>query len=399
MRLSVEQVIQQLLEKEQTEFLGRQRYERDSANGEEGHRNGYESAKLKTAEGVLEIKLPQVRGLPGPYKSRLWSQIGTKSEALEQLVMEMWVRGLSVRDVEEAMLAATGAFVLSDTAVSYVTEQLYAQYEAFRNRDLDDLDVAYFFLDAVYEPLRRHGSKLAVLCAWGICANGSRILLDLTTGNGESEEACLNFLRGMVKRGLKAPLTITTDGALGLARAVETIWPNSIRIRCWFHKMQNLQDKVPPEAWPDFKAQVIDVRDAASLEEAERRLKEFISYKKKDFPEACRCLEDDYQASLNHLLVPIRHRQMVRTTNYVERSFVEERRRTKVIPNLWDEKSAVKLIFATLIRASERWSKPRFSELEQRQIHQLRVKLGLSKEEISLTNQSQKRRSAGHVAL
>jgi putative transposase len=396
-KLSTERVIQELLEQEQAQVLGRERYERDGTSV--GHRNGYETGKIRTAEGVFEVKLPQVRGLPGPYQSRLWSQLGAKSEVLEQIVTEMWVRGLSVRDVEEAMLAATGAFVLSDTAVSYVTEQLYAQYEAFHARDLSTFDVAYLFLDAVYEPLRRHGSTLAVLCAWGICADGRRVLLDLVTGNSESEEGCLSFLRGMVQRGLRPPLTITTDGALGVVNAVQTVWPHSLRLRCWFHKMQNLQDKVPPDAWPAFKAQVIDIRDAATKEQAEKRLEALLAQSERELPEACRCLRDDQEASLNHLQVPPRHRTMVRTTNYVERSFVEERRRTKTIPHLWDEKSAVKLVFSTLIRVSERWSKTRFSPFEQRQIDALRTRLGLATE--PQPNQQQatpKRRSAGHVA-
>jgi transposase-like protein len=149
----------------------------------------------------------------------------------------------------------------------------------------------------------------------------------MTTGNGESEEVSLEFLRGMVSRGLNPPLTITTDGAVGMTNAVDIVWPYSKRVRCWFHKMQNLQDKVPPEAWPAFKAQVIDVRDAATRKDAETRLDVRLVSCERDLPEACRCLRDDREASLNHLFVPLRHRQMVRTTNCVERSFVEERRR------------------------------------------------------------------------
>jgi transposase-like protein len=68
-------------------------------------------------------------------------------------------------------------------------------------------------------------------------------------------------------------------------------------------------------------------------------------------PEACRCLAEDAEASLNHLKVPARHRQYVRTSNLAERAFEEERRRPKVIPHLWDEPSLVKLVFAILIRA------------------------------------------------
>ncbi|MBN1960630.1 MAG: transposase [Deltaproteobacteria bacterium] len=110
----------------------------------------------------------------------------------------------------------------------------------------------------------------------------------------------------------------------------------------------------PPDAWADFKALVIDVRDAPTYKEGMARIKQLIALKKSEFPEACRCLEDDLESSLNHLHVPFRHRPLVRTTNLVECTFVEERRRTKTIPHLWDEQSAVKLVFAVLIRVKYR---------------------------------------------
>lgn len=396
-RLSTEKVIQELLEDEQTEFLGRERYVR-SGQESVGQRNGYENGTLKTAEGVFNVKVPQVRGTEQPYRSGLWSNLSTRSEALERIVREMWVLGLSVRDVEAALMAATGAFVLSDTAVSQITEQLYEQYESFRQRDLSQFDVAYLFIDAVHEPLRRHGCSIAVLCAWGICTDGSRVLLSLTTGNTESYETSIELLRDMVRRGLHAPLTVTTDGAPGLTKAIDALWPRTWRVRCWFHKMRNLEDKVPPQAWPEFKALAVDVRDAPTFETGEKRMQALIKTYKAVYPEACRCLQDDTLASLNHLHVPVRHRQLVRTTNLVERSFVEERRRTKIIPHLWDEKSAIKLVFATLIRVSDRWSRRQFSVLEEQQLRQLRHERKLESVQEQLKEQGKQRRSAGQVA-
>lgn len=397
-RLSTEKVVQELLEREQSDFLGRDRYERNESSA--GHRNGYEQRTLRTAEGVMKVEVPQVRGLETPYRSQLWASISNKSEVLEQIVTEMWVRGLSVRDIEEAMESATGAFVLSDSAVSQVTEHLYAQYEAFRSRDLSGFDIAYLFIDAVYEPLRQYGNRTAILCAWGICSNGSRVLLNLTTGSSESYETCIEFLRDMVSRGLNTPLTVTTDGAPGLIQAVEALWPRSKRIRCWFHKMQNLEGKVPTAVWPDFKALVIDIRDAPDVAEARRRLKVLNAQYSRQLPEACRCLLDDQEASLNHLLVPTRHRSMVRTTNLVERTFVEQRRRTKVIPQVWDEKSLLKLVFSVLIRVSERWAKRKFTEIEHQQIIQLRQQFQLEGPKKEPENQNKpKRRSASRVVV
>jgi putative transposase len=81
----------------------------------------------------------------------------------------------------------------------------------------------------------------------------------------------LEVLRGLVKRGMRTPVTITTDGAGGLTKAIDALWPTSLRIRCWFHKLQNFQQKVPARAWPEVKALLVDLRDAPSREKAAQR--------------------------------------------------------------------------------------------------------------------------------
>jgi len=395
-RLSVEKTLQELLEGEQEERLGRGRYERGGESGV--NRNGYELGRLKTAEGIMEVQKPQIRGLDKPYRSEIWSRLNELSGRLSRLVVEMYALGMSTRDVEQALERALGGFVLSKSSVSEITEELTAEYEAFRRRDLSGFDVAYLFLDTVYEPLRRYGCRTGVMCCWAYLTDGRKVLLDLSTANAESYDTSMDFLRGMVKRGLRTPLTITTDGASGVIKAVEAMWPKSKRVRCWFHKIQNLQAKVPPAAWAEFKTLVQDVRDAPSFDEGKRRMEHLLEIYGREFPEACRSLRDDAEASLNHLHVPPRHRQYIRTTNLVERSFLEERRRTKIIPHLWDEKSLLKLVFATLVRVSDRWSRRQFSQLEQKMIVQLRGRILGENIKTNTNVNNRKRRSTHRVA-
>jgi putative transposase len=398
-RLSTERILQEALEQEQAVALGRSRYE---ARGEKlGYRNGYEKGTLKTGEGVLHVKVPQIRGQADPYRSQLWGNIGNTSDVLKKLIVEMYVGGMSQRDIEYGLEQAVGQFVLSKSTVSEMAESLTEEYEAFRTRDLSQEPVAYLFIDTVYEPLRRWGQKTGVLCVWAICEDGRKVLLSLSSTNSESYESCVEVLRDLVKRGMQPPVTITTDGALGLTKAIDTMWPKSLRIRCWFHKMQNLEQKVPEQAWPAFKALVVDMRDAPSRKKAEERREQLVALYQREFPEACRCLLDDAEASLNHLEVPQRHQQYVRTSNLAERAFVEERRRTKVIPHLQAERSLVQLVFAVLIRVSDRWNKKCFSPLEQQQIRRLRQQRKLDEHEVSLgepTTDYHPRRSAASAA-
>src|SRR5215468_10193263 len=398
-RLSTERILQEALEQEQAEALGRGRYE---ARGEKlGYRNGYEKGTLRTGEGVLRVKLPQIRGWEEPYRSPLWWQVATTSDVLKRLIVEMYVGGMSQRDIEYSLESALGQFVLSKSTVSELSDSLSQEYEAWRTRDLSLEPVAYLFIDTVYEPLRRWGQKTGVLCVWAICEDGRKVLLSLSTTNSESFESCREVLRDMVKRGLRPPATITTDGAIGLTQAIDAVWPKSLRIRCWFHKMQNLQQKVPAQAWPEVKALLVDMRDAPTQEKGEKRRDAIVERYQREFPELCRCLLDDAEASLNHLAVPKRHQQYVRTSNLVERAFVEERRRTKVIPHLWTEGSLVHLVFGVLIRVSERWGKKCFSEIEHQQIRSLRERLNLNEQEVSMDELSSyvpTRRSAASAA-
>ena len=124
-------------------------------------------------------------------------------------------------------------------------------------------------------------------------------------------------------------------------------------------------------------AHVYAVRDAPTLDAARAAADRFINTYGREYPAAVTCFSDDLDALLAIHRVPVRHRIRVRTTNLAERSFVEERRRTKVIPRFPDEKAAMKLVFATLIRAADRWCRVSISDLERHQLRLLRAELGI----------------------
>jgi putative transposase len=146
-RLATERVLQEALEQEQAEALGRDRYERTEERG--GHRNGYEPGPVKTAEGVLRLELPPIRGDAAPYRSRLGEPVKGTSDVLRTLIQEMYVNGLSQRDIEQTLETALGQFVVSKSTVSTLTDSVVEEYEAFRQRDLRGYDVAYLFIDPV----------------------------------------------------------------------------------------------------------------------------------------------------------------------------------------------------------------------------------------------------------
>lgn len=382
MELAAKVVLQEALEAEQRDAVGRERYQR----GSQGRmRNGYRPGAVASAEGRVEVAVPQVRGIAG-YRSTLMDFLSGHSEVLEKLVQEMYARGLSCRDIEDAFTDATGQCLLSRSGVSEVTQTLWQEYERFCERDLSGYQVLSFFVDAVYESLRMQaGPKEAILCAWGICEDGQKVLLHLALGNKESHADWLDFLRGMVKRGLRTPLTMTSDGAPGLIRALQDVFPQSVRIRCWMHKMQNVLDKLPMTARAEVKLWLQQVRDAPTLAMGQQSAKALMERYEGSYPTAIRSFRDDLDASLAHLRLPPAFRRCVRTTNLIERGFGEERRRTKTVPRFFDERSCLKLAFAALTRSARRWRRVIISTEDALCLAQLRAELQPPSPDASVT--------------
>jgi transposase-like protein len=378
-RLGIERVVQEMVEQEVTDYLERGHYQRRRPEQEHrGYRNGYEPGRIRTAEGEIVVQVPQVRDAPETYRSRLMAFLRGNSDVLERLAVEMYARGLSTRDIEDALEEATGDRLLSRTAVSQITEVLWDEYEAFAERDLSGFEVEYLFLDAVYESLRQQGGgKEGVMCAWAICADGRKAMLHLALGNKESYANWLEFLRDMVRRGLQEPVQTTTDGAPGLIRAVEEVFPNSLRQRCLAHKTRNVTDKVPDSVRAEIKNAVRAAYYAPNREVADMIAADVLKTYQGDYPTAMRSFQDDWEACVAYLRCPAIHHKRIRTTNLLERSFLEERRRTRTIPRFFSEKSCLKLVFATLWRASQRWQGVRMSEIERQQLRLLRRELGL----------------------
>jgi len=366
-RAAARLIVEEALEGEVSDALGREFYEHGAKSGG-GYRNGYRLGRLKSAEGAIEYAVPQVADRTEPLRSKIREVISGRSEELERLAIEMYARGLSTRDIEAAFRDETGATVLSRSAVSAVTERLWADYQAFAARDLAEFEVIYLFVDGIAERLHLGQAREAVL-------EGKKVLLGLAPGTKEDTASCRDLLRDLKNRNLCDPLLACSDGAPGLMRALEEAFPRSLRQRCLAHKMRNLEAKVPLEKWPEVKSAAWSAYTAASPKLAELLRDEFVRTYERELPAATACFLDDFAACIAHLKLPLTHRKATRTTNLLERLFGEERRRSKVIPHAFGERAVMKLLFAALLRASESWRGIRITEFELRQLNLLRNEL------------------------
>ena len=373
-RLAARLIIEEALEGEAKDAVGRDYYARGAVPGA-GYRNGYRPGRVKSAEGAIEYSAPQIADRAEPFRSRIRESVGGRTEALEAMAIEMYARGLSTRDIEALFADETGKSLLSRTAVSEITERLWAEYEAFASRDLSEFEVVYLFVDGIAERLHLGQPREAVLAAWGILSDGKKALLHLAPGTKEDTASCREFFQDLRRRGLPDPLLVASDGAPGIIRTIEECFPRAVRQRCLAHKMRNLQSKVPEDVWPEFHVRARACYQAASPALARLLRDDIATTYGRDLPSAVACLDDDFEACIAHLRFPLGHRRAIRTTNLLERLFGEERRRTKVIPHAFGERAVLKLMYAALIRAAERWRGIRVTEFEQRQLKAIRDEL------------------------
>jgi len=372
LRNAVRLIVEEALEAEVNDVLGRGYYERGEPTG---YRNGNRLGRLKTAEGIVDYAVPQVTGMAEPWVSEVKQALSGRTEELERLVGEMYARGLSMRDIEAAFTGADGRCVLSKSAASQVTERLWDDYLAFTGRDLAGQPILYLFLDGVAERLHLGQPREPVLAAWGIAASGAKVLLGLYSASKEDTASARECLRDLKARGMNDPVLVATDGAPGLIRAVEEVVPQSLRQRCLAHTLRNLGAKVPEERWREVKAHALAAYQALSPLAARAAAEALRRRYAREFPSAVACFEDDFEACIAHLRLPIAHRKAIRTTNLLERLFGEERRRTKTIPHAFGERAVLKLMFAALARASQTWRRRVISEFELKQIEELKTEL------------------------
>ena len=188
------------------------------------------------------------------------------------------------------------------------------------------------------------------------------MLLHMMAGSKEDAETVTAFFEDMKRRGLKDPLLVTSDGAPGIIKAIETCFPRAARQRCLAYRMRNLAAKLRRISTRSSRSRAGGLSSAKPSHCARARgggrCRLWPQVRHCDFA----CFMDDFEACIAHLRFPVTHRRAIRTTNLLERLFVEERRRLKIIPNAFGEQAVLKLMFGALIRAAEQWRSVKVTE-------------------------------------
>jgi transposase-like protein len=352
LRESVRAMSQALMEIEVEEHVGAGRHER--TEGRMGVRNGYRQRQWDTRVGTVELSVPRTRD--GNYFPSLLEPRRKAERALSAVVQEAYVHGVSTRKVDE-LVQALGMSGISKSQVSRLCEELDAEVECFRNRELTG-SYPYVWLDASYVKARQDGQvvSLAVVIAIGVNAeSGQREVLGLDVGPSEDGAFWMSFLRSLVARGLTGVRVVTSDSHQGLKGAIEAVLAGAGWQRCRVHFMRNALSSVPKEAQQMVGATIRTVFAQPDAESAHQQWRRVADGFRERFSKLSALMDEAEEDVLAYSTFPKEHWQKIWSNNPLERVNKEVKRRTQVVGIFPDEASVIRLVGAVLHEQHDEW--------------------------------------------
>ncbi len=345
-RSRLKELLEERMDEELEQYLGRARYERKQEADLEDYRNGSYLRHLLTEIGDLVLRIRRTRK---GFTSRVLEAYRRRSRTVDQLIMACFVLGMGTRKVSTALLSLLGERVSAST-VSEVAKRLDYAVRRYHRRKLGDR-YRFLFFDGVV--LKQRGvakvQKKIILCAYGITWEGKREMIDFLLATSESQNAWEGFLRDLHERGLEGKLCemITTDGGNGLQNGLEVVYPRIPRQHCWAHKTRNVLDKVKKVDRERVKRDLQRISHAKNRQAAIQAYWSFCQKYRKVYPGAVKSLESEIEDLLSFYQVKLSWKERqgmdvkeiqkaemalwrkIRTTNLIERAFREVKRRTR----------------------------------------------------------------------
>lgn len=351
----LKKILESDAEQQMADYLGLKWHERVPAAERVDYRNGFYQRDYVTPLGVLRLRIPRTR--ERSFLPRWIGRLERRAPEVAELIRQAFLRGISTRQVGRVVATLTGETVSAQT-VSRLTRVLDEAVQEFHHRAVGD-EWAYLVLDGVWLKVRRAfgPQRVLLLVAYGIRRDGRRELLAYTRAKGESQAGWEGLLNDLFARGLRGRnlQMVITDGCPGLARALETVYPRARHQRCWVHKMRNILEKVRRRDEKEVKREAQKMYLAESVGAARKAFERFRFHWRAHYPSMIRQLERDLPELLHFYVFPRHLWRKLRTTNVIERCFVEVRRRTRPMVVFTNMQSVDRIIYAIFSRFNEDW--------------------------------------------
>jgi transposase-like protein len=356
-------LLEERMDEELEQYLGRAKHERRERGDQEDYRNGSYLRHLLTEIGDLIVRIPRSRK---GFVLKVLEAYRRRSRSVDQLIMACFVLGMSTRKVSTALLSLLGERVSAST-VSEVVKGLDEAVKRYHERRLPDT-YRFLFLDGVV--LKQRGAarvqKKIILSVYGETWEGKREMIDFLLASSESQNAWEGFLRDLYERGLEGKVCemITTDGGKGLLNALEVVYPRIARQHCWAHKTRNILDKVKRGDQEKVKKDLHRISHGKNRQLATQAYWSFCQKYRKVYPEAVKSLESEIDDLLSFYQVKLSSEERkgrdakellraqetlwrkIRTTNLIERAFREVKRRTRPMGVFGNRNSMERILYA-----------------------------------------------------
>jgi len=365
-RSRIQSWLQDVLEEEVTELLGRGKSERRAVvDAPVGYRNGHgKTRRLSMMAGTIEVKRPRVRGLEQRFESRLLPLFVRRTEAVSELLPQLYLHGLAQGDFELALRGLLGdGAPLSASSIERLRAKWQLEFEAWRSRRLDHLEVVYAWADGLYVKAGLEDSKAALLVIVGALRDGRKVVLAIESGQRESKESWARVLRDLFARGLRPWQATVADGHLGIWSALGEVFPDRAEQRCWNHRLTNVIDHLPKKEWSAAKELLRKMPYALSRAECERLRDQFATRYRQRCPKAVETLSRDWERMVTFYRFPKDHWIHLRTTNPVESPFSAVRLRTDAARRYKKVANAEALIWKILMIAEKKFRRLNAPEL------------------------------------
>jgi putative transposase len=348
------QFLEELMGYERRCFLNVHPYERSEHRVDQA--NGFYHRRLTTRLGSLELKVPRTRS--GQFHTQVLERYQRREPVINEALKQVFLLGVSTRQAGRAM-ATLVEDAVSAATVSAVAKALDESVHAFHRRRLAD-HYRYLLLDGVSVRIRLVGKvqRRMVLCAYGVSIEGKRELIDFQIVNAEGQESWFDFLWSLFNRGLHGEFLelIGTDGQPGLVKAIGRLWPAVAHQRCWAHKLRNLENKLKASQKPCLEEAKL-IYQADTRTDAIARFRQWRRRWQRLAPAAVACLERDLEELLAFFACPKIHWKRLRTTNVIERLFVEVRRRIRTMCAFTTRSSCERILFSVFDRMNQHWTR------------------------------------------
>lgn len=358
-REGARKMLQKALEEELEAHLGRKRYER----GEEfrGYRNGHRRERtIGIGTWAVPVKVPRVSDTPADmpaFESAILPKRTRLSMETQKLFARLYLEGLSTGDFEPVFRQLLGETApLSTNTIVRLKAEWEAEYEAWRNRPLDNDRFIYVWADGIYIGAGLEKENSCLLTLLGARSDGSKELIAMELGYRESIASWSDVLRSLRDRGLRAPLVLIGDGNLGIWGAQSEVWPQTRRQRCLNHRALRVLDKLPKHMEPEVTARMSELYHAPTKASCENKRDELMAWLRSERQEpAAETVLRDWDDFTTFYDFPQDHWLHLRTTNPLESIFSGVRVRTDAAKRARRRENALYLVFKVVQRLGRNW--------------------------------------------